>query len=303
VDTILVSVVIPVYNGALFIKECINSVLNQSYKDFEVIVINDGSTDETLDILNELAQNDLRIKITTIENSGRAKARNIGITLSNGTWIAFLDADDAWKSNKLEKQLQEAKEVNADFIYSERTWVNKFSEKVEQPKKYKLPSGNIFEDLIVGNYICTSTSLMKKSILLDEKGFNESATFTNVQDYELWLRISCGKKFLALPDELCLYRLHENNAHKNVVNRFIGLFGCIDTMRKLLKKNPQDNVNKLEGKIQERELEIANMFASSLFHVKAYNECLLALSVISNNSKLTFKQWIFKIVCYILSSK
>jgi glycosyltransferase involved in cell wall biosynthesis len=295
----LVSVIIPVYNGKRFIEECLLSVLNQSHSALEIIVINDGSTDNTLNLLQKIKASDERVRIITIKNSGRAAARNKGIKAAKGYWTAFLDADDAWTCNKLDKQLKAANENNADFIYTERTWVDDSSCIKAQPQKYDLPSGLIFESLVEGNYICTSTVLVKTSVLKLENGFDESATFKNVQDYDLWLRLSHKYIFQSLPDELCLYRLHDNNAHKNVRNRFIGLRGCIETMKLGLINYSNERVDILNKKIDKREHEISKSFVRALFHAKANSECLSALKTVSSYCPLTIKERIFKALCNI----
>lgn len=297
----LVSVVIPVFNGEKYIEECVVSVLNQTYKNLEVIVVNDGSTDQTATLVNSIAVIDNRVKLIEIANGGRAKARNVGISSSLGIWVSFLDADDIWIDTKLEKQLNVAKEKNADFIYSERIWINECSEPIEQPKKYDLPSGLIFQSLIEGNYICTSTSLVKKNKLISAGGFNESATFKNVQDYDLWIRLSHDSIFLGLSDELCLYRLHDSNAHKDFKNRYIGLIGCIGTMENSISNYEPKHKAQLENRISIRKLSIANSFISSLFYAKAFRECLDAIKIVENAERLTVKRHIMKQLCRILS--
>jgi glycosyltransferase involved in cell wall biosynthesis len=101
----LVSVVIPAYNAASFIERTINSVLSQTYQNFEILVINDGSKDNTLEVIQKLSQKDPRIKVLDKKNSGVSDTRNLGIEMSKGDFIAFLDADDIWLPNKLEIQV------------------------------------------------------------------------------------------------------------------------------------------------------------------------------------------------------
>jgi glycosyltransferase involved in cell wall biosynthesis len=299
VDSDLVSVIIPAYNAERFIEECVFSVLNQTINNLEVIVVNDGSTDSTLNLIQQLISNDERVSLITINNSGRAAARNHGIQAAKGIWLAFLDADDVWTNKKIEKQLCAAHEKNADLVYTERTWIDENSKPLVQPKKYNLPSGLIFDKLVEGNYICTSTVLVKKNIVLDESGFSELATFTNVQDYDLWLRLSHNFIFQSLNEELCLYRIHDDNAHKNIKNRFIGLRGCIETMKSGVKQYDHKASSAINQKIQERELEISQNFVRGLFHAGANIECLSALNTISAYSRLTIKQRVFKIISFV----
>ncbi|MFT5294392.1 MAG: glycosyltransferase involved in cell wall biosynthesis [Colwellia sp.] len=295
----IVSVIIPAYNAAIFIEGCISSVLNQTFNDLEIIIINDGSTDSTLELAEQFAAKDDRVSIISIKNCGRAAARNRGIQAAKGDWLAFLDADDLWTKQKIEKQLHIAYEKKADLIYTERSWIDENSTPLVQPKKYELPSGLIFDKLVEGNYICTSTVLVKKNIVLDEGCFSELATFKNAQDYQLWLRLSHNFIFQALEEELCLYRIHNDNAHKQIRNRFIGLRGCIETMKFGSKKYDCKTSITINEKIKERELEIAQNFARGLFHAHAYVECLTALETISFYSTLTIKQKVFQIISYI----
>lgn len=177
---ILVTVIIPVYNTENFIISCLESVLNQTYKNFEVIVIDDGSTDSTLAVLNDYQ---CRYKIPNLRivhqiNSGPSAARNIGIQLAKGEYIAFLDSDDIWKSNKLEKQIK-AFNKNPDTVI-----IGTLSgTKMIQSEPYLRIS---LVKLLFFNYFVTSTVMCRTDIFIDLR-FNEKQKYS--EDYRLWLEI------------------------------------------------------------------------------------------------------------------
>lgn len=115
-----VSVIIPAYNAEKYIEETVDSVLKQSYQNFEIIIVNDGSTDLTKDILDRLAKKDSRIIVFHKENSGVSNSRNVGISLSKGEYLAFLDADDYWLEDNLLLKVKALENNDCDFVYSDR---------------------------------------------------------------------------------------------------------------------------------------------------------------------------------------
>ncbi|HOT22718.1 MAG TPA: glycosyltransferase family 2 protein [Sedimentibacter sp.] len=128
----LISIIMPAYNCEKYVEEAINSVLAQSYRNWELIVIDDGSVDNTRNIITEYLQNDFRISLLSNEkNIGVSAARNRGIDFAKGKWIAFLDSDDMWTPYKLEKQIEAVEENNAEFIFTGSAYIN------EEGKPYK----------------------------------------------------------------------------------------------------------------------------------------------------------------------
>lgn len=114
----LISIVIPVYNAEKFIEETVSSVLEQTYTEWELLLVNDGSTDDSGAIIDKLAEDDLRIRVIHLENGGAAKARNTGTKHARGRYLAFLDADDLWEKEKLEKQLEFLKKEDVAFTFT-----------------------------------------------------------------------------------------------------------------------------------------------------------------------------------------
>jgi len=181
-----VSVIIPTYNRARKVVRAISSVLKQTYKDVEIIVIDDGSSDETENILKELDR-----QIVTIvhkENLGVSAARNTGIRAAKGEFIAFLDSDDYWLPKKLEVQIDFFKRCKSSLICQvEEMWFRN-GRRVNPGKKHEKPSGFIFGPSLKLCLVSPSSVVLKRS-LIDEVGlFDED--FPVCEDYDLWLRIA-----------------------------------------------------------------------------------------------------------------
>ncbi len=205
----VVSVIIPTYNRSNYLKRSIQSVLEQTFTDFEVIVINNFSTDNTLEIIASFA--DTRIKVYNFKNDGIiAKSRNKGIMHSVGKYIAFLDDDDLWCPDKLELQVKVLNE-NSDkhIIYSNAIIVDEHdARKVlllrpEQPKV-----GQVFSDLVYENFVPILTVLIRREVYETIGPFSEDADLRGSEDYEYWLRASLVFNFEYMNKELALYRVH-----------------------------------------------------------------------------------------------
>nr|WP_320190538.1 glycosyltransferase [uncultured Desulfobacter sp.] len=181
----MVSVIIPTFNRAWTLKRAIDSVLAQDYTHLEIIVIDDGSTDETEEVLAGYKD---KIRILVQENKGVSAARNHGIQESQGNFIALLDSDDAWEKNKLSCQMDFFQSnPGAMICQTEEIWIRK-GKRVNPKKKHKKPSGMIFEPSLKLCLVSPSAVMIRKQ-LFDKKGmFNEA--FPVCEDYDLWLRIS-----------------------------------------------------------------------------------------------------------------
>ena len=182
-----ISVVIPSYNRKELLKRSINSVNNQTIKPFEIIVVDDGSFDGTEAMVKT---NYDFIKFIKQKNNGVSAARNVGIKVSSGEWICFLDSDDEWKNDKLEKQIIAMKSnPGYKFFHSNEIWV-KNGKRINQKKKHKKYGGDIFDKCLDMCRISPSSVLIDKTIFDDVGIFNENLVIC--EDYELWLRI-CDK--------------------------------------------------------------------------------------------------------------
>jgi len=296
-----VSVIIPAYNAEKFLAFAVNSVLSQTMENFELIIVDDGSVDNTREIALKFSENDMRVKCYSIENRGRAGARNFGCRQADGEWLAFLDADDCWADNKLERQLESVQD-EVGLIYTERTWVDENGDILEnQPEKYELPQGYIYEKLIDGNYICTSSVILKRDLFLTVGGFDESPNYKNCQDYDLWIRISPLAKFVSLRETLCFYRLHDDNAHKNFYSRYIGLRSCMDRLREVGQNYNLINDGFL-NRIDLREAKICESFSKVLFKSKRYDIVVDALGYAKSKMKISFKKQIIYVFSLLMKS-
>lgn len=182
-----VSVIIPTYNRASVLNRAIDSVLGQTFKDWELIIVDDGSTDETSELLQSHSHESLSIYRTS--NQGVSAARNLGLQKAHGEWVAFLDSDDEWLPEKLAKQMAYA-EAHPDIliVHGEEIWVRN-GVRVNPMKKHQKRGGDIFGDAVKLCCISPSTVLLKKSLLLDLGGFRED--YPVCEDYDLWLKITC----------------------------------------------------------------------------------------------------------------
>ena len=181
-----VSVIIPTYNRGWIIKEAIDSVLAQDYTEFELIVVDDGSTDHTPDVLDSYRN---VIKVLSQKNKGVSAARNRGIAEASGKFIAFLDSDDLWLPQKLSVQIEFFNQMpDALICQTEEVWIRN-GLRVNPKKRHKKPSGMIFIPSLKLCLVSPSAVMIQRS-LFDRVGeFDE--TLPACEDYDLWLRISC----------------------------------------------------------------------------------------------------------------
>lgn len=205
----LISIIIPVYNASATIDKTIESALCQSYHNIEVILIDDCSTDNSFDIIKNNSSKDKRIKVYRNEvNAGVSKARNLGIKLSKGEFIAFLDSDDIWKKDKLEKQIRYIKEKNADICYTSYEITNSSDSDLGI---YRVPSNINYKGLLKENIICCSSVLIKSKIL-KENQFNSKFFH---EDFVLWLKLlKIGFKAIGLQESLVIYKKGGRSANK-----------------------------------------------------------------------------------------
>ena len=190
-----ISVVIPTYNRIELLKRSIDSVINQTIKPSEIIIVDDGSIDGTEAMVKNKYDS---LKLITQKNKGASAARNSGIKASSGEWICFLDSDDEWKNDKLEKQIA-AVANNSDykFFHSNEIWI-KNGKRINQKKKHKKYGGDIFKKCLDMCRISPSSVLIDKNIFEEIGFFNENLVVC--EDYELWLRI-CDKYEVFFIDE------------------------------------------------------------------------------------------------------
>jgi glycosyltransferase involved in cell wall biosynthesis len=196
-----VSVIIPTYNRSAFLKEAIDSVLAQTYKNFELIVVDDGSTDNTREILSIYKD---KISAIFAVHGGPSSARNLGIKSSRGEFIAFLDSDDLWMPKKLEKQIKFIKHnPGVSICQTEEIWVRN-DVRVNPRKKHKKFSGWIFEMCLPLCIVSPSSVILHRTVF-DKVGLFDE-TMPACEDYDLWLRISPFYQIHLIEENLIIKR-------------------------------------------------------------------------------------------------
>ena len=211
----MVSVILPTFNRAKEINRSVYSILNQTYKDFELIIVDDCSTDCTQEIINEIR--DSRIKYIRHEtNKGAAAARNTGIKAAQGNLIAFQDSDDEWIPEKLAKQVRviSALPENVGVVYS-GFWKLGKQKKYIPSKNITIKEGMIYNQLLHGNFVGMPVSIIRRECFDTVGGFNEH--LRALEDWELFLRISTHFKFKYIDEPLVLSYETDNSVSANVV--------------------------------------------------------------------------------------
>jgi glycosyltransferase involved in cell wall biosynthesis len=197
-----VTVIIPTYNRCSLLVQTINSVLAQDYNDFEILVIDDGSTDNTKQIVCEIKDN--RIKYFHKNNGGASSARNLGLKNAQGQFICFLDSDDLWPDNFLRTMISRLqKNPQYGAAYCMRTLLFEDGSTKPSYQKEFFFSGQITAQLFQKTFIQTSTICFRKEVL-ENIFFDES--LTNGEDVDVWLKVSARTKFLFVPDVQIIYR-------------------------------------------------------------------------------------------------
>ena len=196
----IVSVIIPVFNRSTLVIEAIDSVLEQTFNNFELIIVDDGSTDDVKIVLNQYGNRLIYIKQ---DNKGVSAARNKGISMAKGDFLAFLDSDDLWLPEKLSRQVEFFSEnPNAMICQTEEVWIRDGG-RVNPKKRHRKPSGMIFEPSLSLCLVSPSAVMMRKELFEEVGVFDES--LPACEDYDLWLRIS-HKHYVYLIDEFLIVK-------------------------------------------------------------------------------------------------
>ncbi len=213
----LVSIITPAYNAEKMIGETIESVQSQTYDNWEMIVVDDGSQDGTTAVIEQISRQDGRIKLIRQQNAGVASARNRAIESASGELIAFLDADDLWKPEKLAKQVavfQKDRRKEIGLVYTEKCC---FGNDISECRPCHSVSYSYIESdyhrLLIFNFIATLTVMVRRDVLRKTGVFDDA--FFGTEDWDLWLRIaekSCLKK---IDEDLAMYRIHPAGISQN----------------------------------------------------------------------------------------
>lgn len=199
----LISVIVPAYNAEKTILETIQSIQKQTFSDFELIVINDGSTDKTLDLLSTIK--DPRLKVFSYENGGLPVARNRGISRATGEYITFVDADDLWTPDKLELQLAALQQhPEAGVAYSWTAFIDE-----EGKYLYAWPptfyEGNVYPQMLTSNFIANGSNILVRRQFVELAG-EFDPILKSVEDWDYYIRLAALCSFVAVPKYQILYR-------------------------------------------------------------------------------------------------
>lgn len=207
-----VSVLMPAYNAGRYIAESVESVRGQTFEDWELVVIDDGSEDDTRSIVEAYAARDARVRYVRRPNGGQAAARNTGLAAARGSLVAFLDADDLWLPEKLEAQIEVLERTHVDLVYTDGYFFS--DDAAELDERFNILPGaargaEMFRTLFESNRIGTLSVLVKRGALDAVGLFDEDRAYQNCEDYDLWLRLAkWGAGFYGMKERLMRYRRH-----------------------------------------------------------------------------------------------
>lgn len=222
-----ISIVLTTYNGASrgYLDKTIKSVLNQTYKDYELIIIDDGSVDNTKELCQKFLK-DKNIRYLFKKNGGPASARNFGINNSKGSYICILDDDDLWKSDKLEKQIKffkGSKDKKIGMVFTSIEFIEE--DGTHRRNQSHIAEGNIYKKLFYENIVDATSSVMIKKEVFNKTGlFLEDELIKGCEDYEMWIRIARYYHIYSLNNILVKYRLHSDSLSTDRKKREIALY-------------------------------------------------------------------------------
>lgn len=216
------SVIVPVHNAEKYVHKCLDSVINQTFKDFEVLIVDDSSSDKTVEVINNIIGNYKNFKLITLsKNSGVANARNIGIKRANGKYICFLDDDDLWLKNKLQIEYEFIRKKKAKWVFSNYEVVDKNYNHLGT--RFRVPGKYDYKKMLShGNPVGLLTVAVESNIL-------KHNYFKKVghEDYDLWLRLANkGIEGYLLKDVLAQYTKRSNSRSSNKARSIIWTYLC-----------------------------------------------------------------------------
>lgn len=291
--TDLVSIVIPVYNGAEYLEKTVNSILSQEYNHFELLLVNDGSSDNSKEIIDALIVKDNRIKAFHKENGGVAAARNYGIDKAKGDLIAFCDQDDLWLPTKLSQQIPLFQNEKVGLVYcgaiAQYTDLNKdINLDVDHECR-----GNAFDNLIQVNSITCCTVVARKNLLLQTKAFDDNRELMGVDDWLAWLKLSLVCEFDFIEDHAAIHVFHGENYSSNEEKMHKAELICLG------KIEPIANQSNKFVDWDEIKQNLHARYADSYIHNGMFTlagNTLLEASTLKHNKTLKYKGWLFIII-------
>lgn len=231
-----VNIIIPTYNRAPLLKHALDSVLSQTFQDFEVIVVDDGSIDNT----KQLAESYSQVCYIRLEHSGLpALVRNSGLRIAYGNYVAFLDSDDQWLPQKLERQVAVLDKYPKVGLVCSNALVLEKNRNTGQLylREGQGRSGWVLKELLKDNFVITSTAVVRRSMLEQVGAFEEITLLRALEDYDLWLRVAAVSEVYYIPEPLAIYRNSPASirAQQSRVSYWRGMLVILELLRKHLK--------------------------------------------------------------------
>lgn len=212
----LVSVIIPCYNHEKYIEQSILSVINQTYKNIELIVIDDGSKDNSSEIIKNM-QKKFEFTFISQKNQGVCRTLNQGVLLSKGKYIAIIASDDYWDTSKIQKQIEELKKnQNSEFCFTQAIEFDDFNKKRIFPKRFKI--GNVLNFVFIKDFVPAGSMMFSRKLFDRLKGFNENL---QAEDWDFVIRSAANTEFCVVKEPLLYYRSHDSNTMKTTPRKEI----------------------------------------------------------------------------------
>ena len=207
----LISIIVAAYNAEKTIEQAINSVLRQTYTNFELLVVNDCSTDRTAELVKSIAAKDSRVRlISNVKNNGVSYTRKHGLEEAKGSWIAILDSDDAWAPEKLEKQIDLQRRTNADLLFTGSAFMDSEGQSIDW--HLHAPAEVTYRQLLKQNVLSNSSALVRKELYAKHYAIGDGMH----EDFAIWLSIlKKGTKAYGVDEPLLIYRIAKSSKSGN----------------------------------------------------------------------------------------
>ncbi len=290
----LISIIIPTYNHSRYLGRALQSIYAQTYKNWEIIIVDNHSTDDTFNIVKKF--DDPRVNYMKIHNDGIiAASRNMGINAARGNWLAFLDSDDWWSADKLEicsKYLDESLDLihhDLDLVYDQPSFFNR---RHTRSRQLKPP---VLKDLLIkGNAIVNSSVIVRKRLLNEIGGINEDKNMVASEDYNTWLRIATlTDRFKYLPKSLGCYQIHSNAISQRDMSK--SDYAAIAEFKDQLTRDQLCEVENLLSYISGRFNYLIKEYASA--------ELALKNALRSKNITITLKSIVMLAIIAVIKNK
>lgn len=270
-----VSVILPVYNAGKYLAEALDSILNQTYDDFEVIAINDGSSDNSLEILNSYAKRDNRVRVISQKNHGLVYTLNHGISLANGEYIARMDGDDISLPRRFELQVKELK-ANKEVVLAAGIFevINEYSEFVRLDVT-PVKDADIKRTLHLYNPLAHGSVMFRKEVFLRIGGYRDDVGPT--EDFELWTRFAEAGKFICIPHGIFRWRLNPE--------------GITHTVNSYMIEMTKKHINKMWETLPPTVVGWSELRRRGSYYVSNYGErgIKMKLIMLDNNCHIAIK--------------